>query len=245
MQKITTFINNIKNKTRNRFVFSACFISFIFALLLFCLLFKQAGFAGILYFIPVVIAFIICFVSIHLSKNLSKIFKIIISVLSLVIIFIVQFYFTAILSFILYMNNTKDIDKIYNKINTYDEAVKSIKARSRIKHFPPTIPYNAKNVKLYKNSNSFFGSEWILLSFEIDKKYIDDELKKYSFIETENNKYNPMRDYAVNNLNLNKTNFKFYTIGNNSTDKNNFPLEYGIAVNDKTNTILYYYACLD
>lgn len=245
MQKIAKFINSVKNKTKNKFLYCVCLISFIFALTVFCLLFKKAGFAGILYFIPVLIAFVICIVSIHLSKNLSKPFKTAVSILSAAAIFVIQFYFTAALFFISHAGNFNQTDKVYNDAKSYNEAIKSVKAQSYIKHFPPEIPSGAKNIKLHKNSNSFFGSEWISLSFEINNYYINKELKKYNFIETKNNKYNPVRDYAVNNLNLDKTNFKFYVIGNNSTDKSGFPLEYGIAVNNKTNTILYYYECID
>lgn len=54
-----------------------------------------------------------------------------------------------------------------------------------------------------------------------------------------------MRYYAVHNLGLNKAGFKFYVIGKTSRNKEDFPTEYGIAVNDKINTILYYYECLD
>ena len=85
----------------------------------------------------------------------------------------------------------------------------------------------------------------LILSFEIDKEYIENELEKYKLIEIKgpyltDNEYkdNTERYYAVNDIDLNKAGFKFYAIGKGSG-------EYGIAVSDKTNRILYYSITLD
>lgn len=142
--------------------------------------------------------------------------------------------------------------KTFTNPSEYSEALGYACDKDETKHFPKEIPPNAKNVLLHKPNDCWFGSDYFSLSFQTDKQYIDNELKKHKFIETEgpyqtDEEYsnNSMRYYALKHLNLNKSNFKFYIIGNNTTDKSSFPLEYGIAINNKTNTILYYYECID
>ena len=197
---------------------------------------------GLFYFIPfLLIILVYYFIRISLHPNFLAFAKVLSAILNIFIIGILQ----VILSFCV----------IFVIENDYEEAIsKDIKAYSRLlksasefetKHFPQIIPPESKNIKAYKSPDSFFGSERIILSFEIDKEYIENELEKYKFIVIKgpyltDNEYkdNTERYYAVNDIDLNKAGFKFYAIGKGSG-------EYGIAVNDKTNRILYYSITLD
>lgn len=74
-------------------------------------------------------------------------------------------------------------DNTYNSPNDYIKAKKEIHAQYRIGHFPSAIPNKATNVVFHKSNGAFYKSEYIILKFNIDKKYIEDELKKHKFIE--------------------------------------------------------------
>lgn len=174
-------------------------------------------------------------------KTLSVIFSILaiigLLILSFIAFFVICFNIAA---------------KEYTDVKDYNKAKNSICEKDFIKHFPKEIPNNAKDIQLYKSANPFFGSEKILLVFKIDKKYINDEINKikpiknigpYSNIKEYKDNY--VKGIIFNSYSFDQTNFKFYIIGDNSINKSNFHLEYGIAVNDKTNQILYYYAVLD
>lgn len=258
MYKIMKFLNGIKSRIENKFLFSVCLLIFIHTCFIFHSLFdgilpRKAYIMGIFYFAVPIIAFIIYSFNCYVSKYCVKKVRIIITIISAIIIFIQYVFIIGMLSFVIYFKNIELINKTYKDINEYNLAIKSVRTKSSVSHFPKEILSNAKNAKLYKSTCGFFASgEDIVLSFETDKQYIDNELKKHKFIETEgpfekDEEYgdNSMRYYAVHNLGLNKAGFKFYVIGKTSRNKKDFPTEYGIAVNDKINTILYYYECLD
>ena len=135
--------------------------------------------------------------------------------------------------------------KTFKDPSEYTEAFSH--ACQEVGHFPKEIPPWAKNVLLYKPNDCWFGSEYFSLSFEIDKGCIDYEFNRYKFIETEgpfstDEEYsdNYRRELATKQVGLKKAGFKFYVID----IKKNWN-EYGIAVNDKTNRILYYSILLD
>lgn len=145
------------------------------------------------------------------------------------------------------------LKKRYNNISEYSKAKEHFCGKKKfIEHFPKEISNNAKNFLMDKPHVCFFDSDSFFVSFEADDNYIQNELKKHKFIKTEGpyeteEQYsdNPIHHFAIYNLKLKKTNFIFYTIEDNTTIKSFSPVEYGIAVNPKTNTILYYYASLD
>ncbi len=72
--------------------------------------------------------------------------------------------------------------KEYTAPKDYQVIKEKIVKQEKIKHFPKTIPHNAKNVELYGFSNMPYAGEAIMLSFFIDKEYVESELKKYDYI---------------------------------------------------------------
>ncbi len=243
------------NNLGHKYLFLASLISFFAGL--FCYVFSALLFPDILtirlgfwYFVPFILTLAVYFfVGIMLHKYFPGFAKILAFLLNFFIIAILQIFISCGNFFVISILYD---DKAYADYNNYPKALSSIRTSSMIKHFPSSLPPNAKNPGLFKSSNGFFGSEEIFLSFESDNEYIQKELKKYKYIKTEgpyeNEKQysnNPIHYLATSKLNLKKTNFKFYTIEDNTTIKSNFETEYGIAINTKTNTILYYYASLD
>ena len=168
-------------------------------------------------------------------SNLIK--KIIIC--SLILIFVCIIY---ILSFLQYAKNNNDwYYKSYNDISDYKIAKKNIDCNKCIKHFPKIIPSYLKNVQFYQYSNYWWGSEGIFLKFKVNKDYIKNEFKNKKFTIVVDKNSNFFYDSERNSIQFNKTelfdidDFKFFVI-----EKSNNK-EFGIAINDKNNEVLYYY----
>ena len=96
-----------------------------------------------------------------------------------------------------------------------------------VEHFPKSIPENAKNIQFNQEQNEWFGSEAIILKFNIDKEYINKELKKYNFKYKENTdsyiskKYNSHKpDAMMTDGNRIKTEgFTLYIIDDRESEK--------------------------
>lgn len=207
-------------------------------------------FTSLICFIPTILIALTSFIGSKIKNKNSKIIKIFIAILNSLVIFLVQ---VCIGGFILLFGwsfaNMANNDKLYTDINQYNTALKSVWNQNRIKHFPKEIPANAKYIALYKDSNSWFGSENIALKFKINKQYIDKTIKKYKYTKIDEpygNKlpypYKPGR-WVIDQIENDISNYRYYIIGDNNNDKSsNFVLEYGIAVNENTNEIIFYYA---
>ena len=130
-------------------------------------------------------------------------------------------------------------------IQKYKSVLSSIEKQSEIIHFPKTIPNDAKDVKFYYWTSSMNGS-LLLLQFKINKKYIQNELKRLSFI----NYYQPIgcrqniyhfphqKDF------INPNNLTFYVLKNKDNEyifKKYFPYFSGIGVDRTMEHIVYYY----
>lgn len=101
-------------------------------------------------------------------------------------------------------------------------------------------------MQLYQNTISIFGSEYITLKFNIDKSYIENELRKYKFIKIK--KITPFNSPATDNYRINLDGFTLYIINDKDTENpkgHEFPYHYGIGVNKEFNQIVYYYTCRD
>ena len=141
-------------------------------------------------------------------------------------------------------------DKDYTDFKQYEEAKKSIYAQYRIQHFPQTLPEDATNIHFYKNHHPWFGSEGILLEFNTNKNFIENELKKYKFINidtinADRYRYNYM---LAGSQDFNIEGFTFYVINdrdNENPPEHHFPYHYGIGVSPDFTQIIYYYDCPD
>lgn len=249
------YFDLIKN---HKFLFFAVVFSFLVAVFSCVYAISNIKPANIIYnlifFIPFLFVCLISFAACNTFKKHSMITKISSFVLNILIIGFFQIG-TIIFMFML-ANLFPEQDPSYQSPNNYKIALNTVWAQKCIEHFPKQIPENAKNVEFYKTNNNWFGSEAVTLKFEIDKKYIDKELKKYKFQYVENpdkldmNEYNSHRPDAMmtDNNRIKTENFIFYIINDRESEiphQNGFPYHYGIAVNDKLNQIIYYYTCPD
>lgn len=165
-------------------------------------------------------------------KNLNILLRII---RFLVILFAIFFVFL----FILYHLGEKHI--VIKNTHKYEKALSIIKEQGKIIHFPKTIPDSAQKVKLYCYTSKFNG-ETLLLQFKTDKTYIEQELKKYKFINTDGKQEQLYNFYAGNGIK--PDGFIFYVLDNEDNRYKyveHFPFFNGIGVNKDLNEILYYY----
>lgn len=182
-------------------------------------------------------------------KNYKLIEKVL-KIMNILIIAIINLIFVLILFLLICLtkvplndNSTKE----YKNIKYYETELKYIN-KKRIKHFPTKIPVNSENIKFYSYTNSWFGSQIFCLGFDIDKNYIEQEIRKNNYINIIKPFDKNIKNYSMqviqNVLNTNLNNYYFYIIGNNTSDKNgHYSMEYGIAIKD--NCIIYYYINTD
>ena len=123
--------------------------------------------------------------------------------------------------------------------------------QTEIRHFPKSIPDNAKDVQMYCWPGSFErDSELFLLKFKTNQSYVREELKKNKFLNektpvgAKQKIYNmPSEFVGINEHEL--TYYVLNNIGNHNEDSEYFPYYTGIGVDKSLNTILYYYIAPD
>ncbi len=201
-------------------------------------------------FIPLLPALLIALISFIGTKTFIKYQKAtkIITGILITLILILQ----SLIFFIVFCLAVAFHEEYYDKTQNYSKALKSIDKPICIKHFPEEIPINAKNVKMKKSENNWFGSEEIFLKFDIDEKYIKNELKKYkyNYIESAEQTEHAFAGYILSEAkipNEQEKDFTFYIINDRESEtphQNSFPYHYGIITNNKT-TIIYYYISPD
>lgn len=144
---------------------------------------------------------------------------------------------------------------VINNPNRYNAVIRELDGEEKIAHFPRQIPIDANNTVLFKES-CVRGGDIVYLRFIAPKEYIEKEIKKYHYVKIEGpfedvEKYesNYPREFIFgkerNNIDYKEyrdkiEGYKIYVIGDKSSYDDSIPCEYGIAVNDKTNTIIYY-----
>ena len=227
----------IEFKNEHFFLFLTLICSFLLAIVpcIYCLVnfyYTYNKINGLYFLIPFFIVLFLAILVNFIHKKSPILINFIAFFVNIFIIFIIQvivgyFYFS-----VLYENNINSIGcdlKYYSKILQYFP-------QDKIYHFPQKIPNNTKNVQLYSEICNFFGSQEIVLKFDADKQYIQNELKKYKFKSIENTDH-----YAFSTMGGRKIkvdNFKLYVINGNF---DMWAKNYGIGVNKEFNQILYYY----
>lgn len=217
-------------KTNHKFLFIALILSFILSALpcffIIAVFFENKQY-GFIFFVPFLIILIINIIAIKIFKHIPKITKFITFILNSFIIVIIQMFCALfLLSFMIIANDEymRDKPEFYEKVLTsYPEE--------RTAHFPRHIPQNATNVEMDADMWSFQGGQSIYIKFDIDKDYIDKELKKYKFKSKESNNNNYICGILMKDYILYIIDGKYERFGKFSA----------IGVNKKSNTIIYFY----
>ena len=184
---------------------------------------------GLLFFVPTIFIAILYFLSGLYRGKYSNLLKILVTLLN---IFILLFIQTICAFGFLLICATCDANTIINHPKRYSVALKSLKGEKKIIHFPKNIPDTAQNAVLFIDEAQF---NYVKIEgpFEDAKKYENNHPRDFIFGKERNNiDYKEYRDKIEG--------YKIYVIGDKSPYDDSLPCEYGIAVNDKTNTIIYY-----
>ena len=203
---------------------------------------------------PFAFIIFVCLICIFLSKKYPKGTKVFSCITNSLILIFQMFFISYGLMALHYISTHEDWDgNNYNNTSDYSIAKEKISCSKCIKHFPKEIPSDAKNAYFYMYTNNWFGSEGIFLVFDADKNYIEQEIKKYKYkyiVQPHTDDYNPafknkrnsMKIQHNNDFEMNESDFTFYAIGSDVALGNSGRAhEYGIGVNEKQNTIIYYY----
>lgn len=143
-------------------------------------------------------------------------------------------------SFLCYSLITSDEEAYkYENPRYYSEAIKFF-TDENVSHFPKSIPVGATKVVISAIIPTFDGSRGFALKFKTNEKYINNELKKYTFKYTANSDEYAFR--VLENERLKVKDFVFYVIqggvGPRACSK-------GIGVNWDNSEIIYYYSNSD
>ena len=195
---------------------------------------------GLLFFIPALVVYLISLFSALLFIKIPNFSRILSFCLNIILIVIVQIVISSI---IWYHYSEIRMELIYNKLENYPLVLRAYPA-TQVSHFPQKIPAEASNIVLFADTYTISGSQVLYLKFDIDKKYIENELKKHSYLRTW--EYDSSKKYYYNGINF--SDFTFYDIGDSTQEKQlatGLPYYYGIGVNKTQNQILYYYVTID
>ena len=228
-------------------LFLVCCISLILGIMpfIYCLISFEWKYKlfGFIFLLPVLLIFLISAIFVRGRKQASFVNRFLLVVLNSFVIIFIQIFFCF---FILILLSISDVEDKCNQIKYYKLALSKVD-QSKTLHFPRSIPKEAKNAELKSSIFSVFGSEDLYLKFEVNRDFIDKELRKYKFVNVCKNgkcKNETAVAYRYYSGNIDIQGFTFYVINDRESEnlpEHNFPYHYGIGVNYDTNQILYYY----
>lgn len=235
-RKILEFISNFRKTCPIVFWLTA--ISFILAIVpfLYCIIafFLPNKLIGTwLFFIPFLIIFIISFLSFFAYRKFPLLTNImVIPVIICIIIFIQCFMSLIVFSWLFCANEEYKFDK-----PEYYEEIMEHFEQDRVAHFPKHIPKNAKNIEINGSYLSFFGSRNVFIKFDIDKQYINKELKKYKFVKISKPDSYAFA-YVFNHANIDINNYNIYIISGELSRRGDCC---GIGIDENKMQIVYFY----
>lgn len=156
------------------------------------------------------------------------------------IIFVLVTAYVLIVGYYIYKTGfqTEETD-----IKYYNSAICNCRDKEGCKHFPQKISDELPDIKFYYYSAGL-GGQTILLEFNTDKNFVDNEIKKPIYKKLSSEEINYIFVHARGNRRNIYTNFNdFYGLKRDSKkqDNNLFTGFGGIAVNKDKTKILYYH----
>ena len=193
-----------------------------------------------LYLCPILAVYIASFLAYSIFKKFPTFSRIFSALLNTTILFL-QVFVTLVTFALCPYSEEIDYTK-YNKVENYKKTIQ-LYNHKRVAHFPAKIPKEATSIVIDARPVDFFGSQHIYLKFDINKEYINNELKKYSYIKIlDYQNASEQYGYFANNIDFSK--YIYFVINDKAhekLEKQDFPYHYGIATNREQNQILYYY----
>ena len=226
LQKIFTLL-----KQEHKFLLSALILSFACAIIpcvysIFTLF--EDKYLGFIFLVPFMITLLINIIAIKIYKYIPKITNVLTFILNSFIIVIIQIFLGLfVISFFALINE----EYMSDKPEFYEEVITNF-PKERIAHFPKHIPQNARNVQLHSGTHYFFGSQEIVLKFDTDKQYIQNELEKYKFKSKEDTNH-----YAFSTMGGGRIKIEDFTLFVIDGNLDRWAKNYGIGVNKDFNQI--------
>ena len=229
---------------KHKFLTLANFIVIFLGLLacIYCLIYfePENKVNSFLYLCPILAVYIVSLLAYFIFKKFSTLSRIFSALLNTTIILLQIFVTIVTFAFCPY---DEEIDYTeYNKVANYRQTI-LLYNHKRVAHFPAKIPKEATNIVIDARPVDYFGSQRIYLKFDINKEYINNELKKYSYIKIlDYHKASEQYGYFASNIDFSK--YIYFVINDKAhekLEKQDFPYHYGIATNREQNQILYYY----
>ena len=235
--KIKKFMIDFQNK--KPYVFWLLVFSFVLAALpfLYCLItfFTPNKLYGTwVFFIPFFVILIISLLSFLAHKKFPKLSGFVAFCINIFIVLYIQIFAGLIVLGVLYGLNQEYMN---DKPEYYEKVIERVTPKDRVKHFPNHIPQNAKNIVMDASIFSFFGSLDVFLKFDIDKTYIENELKQYKFKSIQRPDMNNF-GYVLSKMGTSTKTYDVYIINGELRRRGDC---YGIAVNQEKNQIIYFY----
>lgn len=173
------------------------------------------------------------------SENKNTIIQKIITILSLI------FYFLVIGILMFFVIQNFSFGKTYRQPKDYQKALNQIHSQNKIIHFPSEIPNDAENIQFY-SSISENDEEIILLKLKTNNNYINKELSKYKFLNSDTALGTPQKIYHMytDNNRIKIDGLTWYVINDDENRKfyqKYFPYYSGVGINKNLDEILYYY----
>jgi len=257
----------MKNFIKNN---SYIFIIFIFSALLFLLTgtitilmllntqensARSAFCLGILYSLSCITAIFIFNILFIYIKNKWQKWRILINIFLAILNTIILGQQLTILILIMLISYIDIYPNWYDEYKPITDTTMYIEAKNKIgniretKHFPVNVPNKAQNIGLYEYYWTFKDySAILLLKFDIDNNYIENEIKKNKCRnliapDINNSEYNKLKTELIridDNKYYKPLNYTFCILNPNNTPESRFKTNYGIAF--KNNQIVYYYS---
>lgn len=199
------------------------------------------------YFIPTMIILVLSLIFVLVYKKNPICVKVFSSVINTLLLIVEAFYVFLFCTLISILNS----DRTFSDPTEYVEALNSVNCSSCVAHFPRELPVNAKEIQLYKSQSSWHGGVDMLLKFNIDEIYINNEIKKNKYIKIENLRNSSFFYKSIvagSGGKVKIDDFTFYvikdkTFGSSGDIANTY--SYGIGVNKDIKQIIYYFSILD
>jgi hypothetical protein len=132
------------------------------------------------------------------------------------------------------------------RITDYEKCIEAVINKDKIRHFPKSIPAEAKSYLYCYPANYERQGELVILRLTANKSYIQKEMSTQTFLNSETpigtvqNIYNmPTETVGISNKEL-----TFYVLKNEDNEyyyKTYFPYFTGIGVDKNLENIVYYY----
>ena len=174
-----------------------------------------------------------------MKKN-QKIAVIVMKVIGIVVTVAVLLY----LAYIFLVVRMLTAAPIYKNAKDYEKCVERKYEQVNINHFPKVIPDKSKEVKLYCDTSSWDGI--IMLKYKADKNYIESELKKHEYVNSDDPIGAPQKIYNMHPelVGLEDKDITYYALKTKENEYEQksgyFPYFSGIGVSKDMDYILYY-----